>query len=130
MAKILPPLSQEQSDQAWLRTTRDRHVATAAAFGLIVVPDANDNAWRIRGGRLWQRMHLWATTQGLSMHPLNQMSERADRERMLGIDPRFGTALKELVSVSGMQALMPFRLGYPTMPAQPSPRRDVTAVLV
>ena len=130
MAKILPPLSQEQSDQAWLRTTRDRHVATAAAFGLIVVPDTNDNAWRIRGGRLWQRMHLWATTQGLSMQPLNQMSERADRERMLGIEPRFGTALKELVSVPEMQALMPFRLGYPTMQARPSPRRDVTAVLM
>jgi len=130
MAKILPPLSQEQSDQAWLRTTRDRHVATAAAFGLIVVPDANDNAWRIRGGRLWQRMHLWATTQGLSMQPLNQMSERADRERMLGIEPRFGNALKELASVPGMQALMPFRLGYPTMQAQPSPRRDVAAVLM
>ena len=128
MAKILPPLSQEQSDQAWLRTTRDRHVATAAAFGLIVVPDTHDNAWRIRGGRLWQRMHLWATTQGLSMQPLNQMSERADRERMLGIEPRFGTALKELVSVPEMQALMPFRLGYPTMQARPSPRRDVTAV--
>jgi hypothetical protein len=130
VAKILPPLSQEQSDQAWLRTTRDRHVATAAAFGLIVVPDTNNNAWRIRGGRLWQRMHLWATTQGLSMHPLNQMSERADREHMLGIEPRFGTALKELVPVPGMQALMPFRLGYPTMRAQLSPRRDVTAVLV
>ena len=130
MAKILPPLSQEQSDQAWLRATRDRHVATAAAFGLIVVPDTNDNAWRIRGGRLWQRMHLWATTQGLSMQPLNQMSERADRERMLGIEPRFGTALKELVSVPEMQALMPFRLGYPTMQARPSPRRDVTAVLM
>ena len=130
MAKILPPLSREQSDQAWLRTTRDRHVATAAAFGLIIVPDANDNAWRIRGGRLWQRMHLWATTQGLSMHPLNQIPERADRERALGIDPRFGTALKELVSVPGMHALMPFRLGYPTMQAQPSPRRDVMAVLM
>jgi hypothetical protein len=130
MAKLLPPLSREQSDQAWLRNTRDRHVATAAAFGLIIVPDANDNVWRMRGGRLWQRMHLWATTQGLSMHPLNQMPERADRERTLGIDPRFGTALKELVSVPGMQALMPFRLGYPIVQAQPSPRRDVMAVLM
>jgi len=130
VAKLLPPLSREQSDQAWLRNTRDRHVPTAAAFGLIIVPDANDNAWRIRGGRLWQRMHLWATTQGLSMHPLNQMPERADRERTLGIDPRFGSALKELVSVPGMQALMPFRLGYPIMQARPSPRRDVMAVLM
>jgi hypothetical protein len=47
------------------------------------------------------------------MHPLNQMPERADRERTLGIDPRFGSALKELVSVPGMQALMPFRWAIP-----------------
>ena len=130
MAKILPPPSQEQGDQAWLEATRERHVATAAAFGLLVVPDARDNVWRIRGGRLWQRMHLWATTQGLSMQPLNQMSERADRERMLSIEPRFGGALKQLVATPGLEALMPFRLGYPMTKARASPRRDVTAVLV
>ena len=60
-AKILPPLSQESADKAWLLATRERHVAIAAAFGLIAVPNARDNAMRIRGGRLWQRMHLWAT---------------------------------------------------------------------
>ena len=34
-AKILPSLSQESADQAWLQATRERHVATAAVFGLI-----------------------------------------------------------------------------------------------
>jgi len=129
-AKILPPLGQESADQAWLQATRERHVATAAAFGLIAVPDARDNAARIRGGRLWQRMHLWATTKGLAVQPLNQMSERADREQQLGIEPHFGTVLKELAADAGWQALMPFRIGYPTMEAKPSPRRDVHAVLV
>ena len=129
-AKILPPLSQESADQAWLLATRDRHVATAAAFGLITVPNARDNAMRIRGGRLWQRMHLWATNKGLAMQPLNQMSERADREQQLGIEPRFGNALKELVGDAGMQALMPFRVGYPTVEAKPSPRRDLKSVLI
>lgn len=128
-AKILPPPSQESADQAWLQATRERHVATAAAFGLIAVPDARDNAARIRGGRLWQRMHLWATTKGLAVQPLNQMSERADREQQLGIEPRFGNALKVLVADAGWQALMPFRIGYPTMEAKPSPRRDVHSVL-
>lgn len=128
--KILPALSQESADKAWLQATRERHVATAAAFGLIVVPDAGDGAMRIRGGRFWQRMHLWATNKGLAAHPLNQMSERADRERQLGIEPRFGNALKELVGDARMQALMPFRIGYPTVAAMPSPRRDLQSVLV
>jgi len=129
-AKILPPLSQESADRAWLQATRERHVATAAAFGLITVPNARDNAMRIRGGRLWQRMHLWATTQGLAVQPLNQMSERADRKQQLGIEPRFGTALKELVADADSQALMPFRIGYPTMEGRPSPRRDLKSVLM
>ena len=129
-AKILPPLSQESADQAWLQATRERHVATAAAFGLITVPNARDNAMRIRGGRLWQRMHLWATTKSLAVQPLNQMSERADREQQLGIEPRFGTALKELVADAGSQALMPFRIGYPTVESRPSPRRDLKSVLM
>jgi hypothetical protein len=123
-------LGRASADEAWLRATREQHVATAAAFGLIAVPDARDNAMRIRGGRLWQRMHLWATRKGLAAQPLNQMSERADREQQLGIDPRFGTALRELVADAGWQALMPFRIGYPTVESQPSPRRDLQSVLV
>ena len=63
------------------------------------------------------------------MQPLNQMSERADRERQLGVEPRFGNALGELVADPGFQALMPFRIGYPTVEAKPSPRRDLQSVL-
>ena len=129
-AKILPPLSQQSADKAWLQATRERHVATAAAFGLIVVPDARDGAMRIRGGRLWQRLHLWATGKGLAAQPLNQMSERADREQELGIEPRFGNTLRELVGHARMQALMFFRIGYPTVEAMPSPRRDLQSVLL
>jgi len=129
-AKILPPLSQESADLAWLQATRERHVATAAAFGLVTVTDARDNAARIRGGRLWQRVHLLATTKGLAVQPLNQMSERADREQQLGIEPRFGKVLTELVADAASQALMPFRIGYPTVEAKPSPRRDIQSVLV
>jgi hypothetical protein len=129
-AKILPPLSQAVADNAWLRATRERHVATAAAFGLIAVADARDGAMHIHGGRLWQRMHLTATNMGLAAQPLNQMSERADREQQLGIEPRFGKALKELVGNAGAQVLMPFRIGYPTVAARPSPRRDLQSVLV
>jgi hypothetical protein len=75
-------------------------------------------------------MHLWATTQGLAMQPLNQMSERADREAQLGVEPKFGTVLASLVSDPGLQALMPFRVGYPLSDSAVSPRRDLTSVLV
>lgn len=130
VAKILPPLGQEAADKGWLQATRERHVATAAAFGLIAVTDARDPALRIRGGQLWQRMHLLATTKGLGMHPLNQLCERADRERQLGIEARFGKALAELIADPSFEALMPFRVGYPTAAAPASPRRDVQSVLL
>ena len=129
-AKVLPPMSRETADGAWLKSTREQHVPTAAAFGLIVVSGASDHAAHIRGGQFWQRMHLKATAMGLAAHPLNQMPERADRERQLGIGPRFSKALKDLVGDPNLHALMPFRIGYPTVAAKPSPRRDVQSVLM
>lgn len=129
-AKVLPPMSREAADAGWLKSTRERHVPTAAAFGLVAVADTDDPASRIRGGQFWQRVHLKATAMGLAAHPLNQMPERADRERQLGIEPRFGKALQELIGDAGLHALMPFRIGYPTVAAEPSPRRDVQSVLL
>jgi len=128
-AKVLPPVSQEQSEQIWLKSTREVQVATAAAFGVLLARDAADNANRVHSGRLWQRMHLWAETKGIAMQPLNQMPERADRERSLGIEPRFSNAMKELAGDSAWQAVMPFRLGYPTVAALASPRRSVEQVI-
>jgi hypothetical protein len=128
-AKVLPPMSHEQADAGWLKSTREVHVPTAAAFGLIVTANAEDPAARLRGGQLWQRLHLRATAMGLAAHPLNQMPERADRERQLGIAPIFGKALQELTGDAKLHALMPFRIGYPTRPTRPSPRRDLDAVV-
>lgn len=108
-AKVLPPVSQERSDQIWLTSTREVHVATAMAYGVLLARDATDNSNRVQGGRLWQRMHLWATGKGVAMQPLNQPPERADREHSLGIAPRFGNALRDLVGDPSWQALMPFR---------------------
>ncbi len=129
VAKILPPLTQEQNDDAWLKATKETHVATAAAFGILAARNSQDNAQRIQGGRLWQRMHLWGTAKGLGLQPLNQMPERADREASLGITPRFGNALKELIGDPDWQALMPFRIGYPMIEALASPRRSIEDVL-
>lgn len=130
VVKILPPLSKEKTDAEWLKATKETHVATAAAFGIIAVHDAKNYAQRVQGGRWWQRAHLWATTQGIAMHPLNQMPERADREASAAIEATFGNALKELIGDSHWQALMPFRMGYPLNDSLRSPRRSVEEVVV
>lgn len=129
IAKMLPPQSREFNDRFWLRSTREVHVATAAAFGLLTVRDPDDRSQRIRCGRAWQRVHLWATEKGLAMHPLNQMPERAARERVLAVEPRFGRALEELIGNPERQALMAFRAGFPTREALASPRRPLAQVL-
>lgn len=129
IAKILPPFSQKQSDEAWLKNTKEVQVASAAAFGILAVKNAKSPHQRLQGGQFWQRIHLWGTTQGLAMQPLNQMAERADREASLGIQPVFGDLLKSFVPDAQWQALMPFRIGYPQEPAQLSPRRDLQTVL-
>ena len=129
-SKIMPPISRQQGDAFFLANTRDVYTATATAFGILVSRDSMDNGQRLLGGRLWQRMHLWGTANGLAMQPLNQPAERADREVQLGVEPRFGNALAELLGDPAWHALMPFRLGYPTEEARLSPRRSVEAVLV
>ena len=130
LAKILPPISEEEFDNSQLQLARDTYVATAAAFGTIAVHDVFDNIQRLQGGMFYQRMHLWATSNGIAMQPLNQMTERADREVSLGIKQTFGNALRELIANPNWHALMTFRIGYPTIEALSSPRRSVQEVVV
>ena len=91
LVKMLPAITQEQSDQAWYEAMRDRQLATAATFGL---------------------------------------TERRDREMQLGLEPRVGRALAEMVGDDRWSVLMPFRVGYPTAPALPSPRRDPISLMI
>ena len=129
LAKLLPAQSREATDESWLNATRDRQTKTAAAYGIVAVRDASENRQRLEGGRLLERIHLWTTGNGLALQHMNQLTERADREQQLGIEPRFGDALRDLVP-SGWQALSTFRVGYPTHTPRKSPRRPVEAVLV
>ncbi len=127
---MLPPTSIEQNDHFWLDATEKVHVPTAAALGILTVKNRHDRTQQLKCGQLWQRMHLWATTQGLAMQPLNQMPERAAREEVLGIEPKFSQALAKFIDDANWQALMMFRLGYPTSKALPSPRRAVEDVII
>ncbi len=128
IAKMLPPSSQEQQDATFLQNTADQ-VKTAGAFGLLAIHNGQDRAQQIRAGRLWERMQLWATKEGLAMQPLNQVVERAAREVVLGITPHFGTALATLLDDPAWQTLLAFRIGYSTHEGLRSPRRAVNEVV-
>jgi len=123
-------VSQTQSDQGWLTSTRETQLPTASAFGVVVVSQPANNAHRIEAGRAWQRMQLWATSRGLAMQPLNQIVERADRELASGLRGEFTDGIAAMMPDAGWHAVMPFRVGYPTMEALANPRRPAEEVLV
>ncbi len=129
VAKILPDLSRQQNDAAFVKNVREIMLPTAAAFGILAVRDGKDNTQRLNCGRTWQRIHLWSTTQGLAMQPLNQMCERVDREFQLGSEPVIGNAVRALLSDDSWHSIMPFRLGYPTQKTNLSPRRSLGQVI-
>jgi len=129
LAKMLPAVSAQTNHQYWLDTTRDVQVRSAQLFGLIAVRDRYDRSQALRAGRLWQRMHLWATTQGIAMQPLNQPIELVDREHQLGKRAAAERVLAQFTADSAWKPTFAFRAGYPTRPARASPRRPVQQVI-
>lgn len=120
LAGKLLPVSREQSDCGWLTAIRDTQLPTAAAFGMLVVHDTRDNAQRLQAGRIWQRLHLWATAQGLAMQPLNQVVERAEWEQTANFAPEFTRAVAAMIP-NPWHAIIPFRIGSDVRsPAQPA----------
>lgn len=126
----LIPASRSSNDGYWLAGTRDRQLPTASGFGVLLVRDTADVPQRLDAGRVYQRLHLWATAHELVMQPLNQVVERAERERATDAPGSIGSGLAALVGDPTWQPVMPFRIGYPTVAAPASPRRDVHDVLV
>jgi hypothetical protein len=127
LVRLLPG-SQAQMQDGWLTATRDRQVATAAAYGLVHVEDADDVRQLLLAGRLFQRAHLAATVAGLAVQPLNQVLERADRERTCGCGTAATDGLASLTP-AGRAAVMAFRMGHPTRQPGLSPRRPLSAVI-
>jgi hypothetical protein len=129
LGKFLPDLSRQEGDQTFVKNMREINIPTAAAFGILAVRNNRDNAQRLECGRNWQLIHLWGTTQSLAFQPLCQMCERVDRERQLSSQPVLGEAMRGLLGDDTWQAIMPFRLGYPTQSSLPSPRRNLQKVI-
>lgn len=129
-AKILPNLSAAAIDRIWLDATRATHTATAAVFGMMLVPDRLDMASAIAAGRAWQRLHLAATIMGLAAQPLNQPVEMIDRNQMLGRADEFGPGLAACSGESQWEPTFVFRLGYAERQAPHSPRRPLENVML
>ena len=129
IAKMFPSLANDAGGQTWLKQTREVHAVSAPLFGMLAVRDRYDRKLCMRVGRVWQRLHLWATSQGLAAHPLNQPIEVADREKSLGQSPAQEAVLASLIGDASWQPTFGFRLGWPTGPAGLSPRRSITEVI-
>lgn len=129
VVKILPPVSEETANQYWLEATATT-LRSTPVMGFIGVRQLYDRPQALRAGQLWQRMHLWATSHGLSMQPVNQMVEIVDRERELGKQASMASTLSAMLGEPGWTPTFAFRLGHPTMDALRSPRRPAQEVVL
>jgi hypothetical protein len=126
-AKLLPASSRTAGDQFWVDQTRTVHTATAAAYGVIVATHPDERRSQLDAGRLLQRIHLTATTRGVALQHMNQITERIDREAATGTVPTFAPRFAALLP-QGVAPLLTFRVGYPVRAARPTPRRGVVEV--
>ncbi len=129
--KMMPAaaMTDETLDNGWLGGTRTSLAATPV-LGLLAVRDLYDKPQTLRAGQLWQRMHLWATDQGLAMQPINQTPEVVDRQRQLEQEPLMAQFLDGLTGDPLWRPTFAFRLGHPINQPLPSARRSVAEVLV
>ncbi len=125
LGKILPKTSRKDADATFIKLTKTQ-TRTAAAYGVVMVDDPGSMTDRLNGGRLLERLHLWATIHDLGFQYMNQLTERIDRDAALGGANTFDPLLAGVV---GPGALAAFRVGTPTVAAIRSPRRPVDEVM-
>jgi hypothetical protein len=127
-AKLLPAQSRKDGDAFWVKATREVHTATAAAYGVITVDDVTSRTAQVNGGRLLARMHLAATSLGLGLHHMNQITERIDRDHATGNPDVFSARWAALLGRPASTGLLSFRIGHPERTAGLSPRRSLKDV--
>ena len=130
VAKIFPDPSAKTGHEMWRDATASSHLATAPVTGFLSVANRYDKADNVVAGQVWQRLHLYATTVGVSMHPMNQPVEMVDREKQLGKTGTFEAQIQELVGDDHWQPTFAFRMGYREGRAPISPRKPVDEVLI
>ncbi len=128
-AKMLPGLTRETGDEYFLASMQNLKNVTDMV-GIIAVHEPGNKVQRIQGGRFWQALHLWGTTSGLAMQPVNQILERVDRAHSLDRQTELESSLQALIGDPQWRPLMPFRMGNPLQETYRSPRRTLEDVLV
>lgn len=128
-ARVLPVPSPASADRQWLDATREVHVASAPVLGLISARDLYDRPTTLAAGRVWQRIHLWATARGLAAQPLNQIPERVHREAELGLPALTAARIADPADDPAWRPTFVFRIGHGQHEARPSPRRGLDQVL-
>ena len=130
VVKMVPGMPSQSAVDNAMVADATTHMETASAVGIIAVRSLYDVGQTLRAGRLWQRMHLWGTNQGLAMQPHNEMPEVVDREAQLGHDPRMAAHLAGITGDENWRPTFAFRLGLPTVEPLPSARRPVDEVVM
>ncbi|MCG5052876.1 MAG: hypothetical protein KA712_07945 [Myxococcales bacterium] len=127
--KALPAPSASSAGNYWLDATKGAQT-TAGAFGILATPDRYSRIEQLICGRVFQRLHLWATSEGLAIQPLNQLPERQDREKQLSQPEQSAALLASFMeSRTDVGAQFLFRIGYAWDPVISSPRRPVAWVV-
>ncbi|KQW50975.1 hypothetical protein ASC77_25310 [Nocardioides sp. Root1257] len=127
IAKLLPASSRADGDDFWVTQTRTVHTATATAYGVVTTATPDDRRSQLDAGRLLQRIHLAATSRGIALQHMNQITERIDRETTTGAPQTFAPRFAELLP-DGRRPLLTFRIGYPVRAARETPRRSAASV--
>jgi hypothetical protein len=124
MGQILPEADEQTSGGHWLASTQ-RQVDNTGGFGLIMVDDLYDRPSQVAAGRLWQKLHIALTSEGLAAQPMNQLPELVDRDRQLNTDRGWNQTLTGVAGPNG-RATFAFRYGVPTVDVPHSARRPLT----
>jgi hypothetical protein len=120
-----------KADANWVDSNLKVSSATAAVFGHIMVRGTRaDHVLHMEAGRLWQRIHLEGTHQGLAMQPMNHLIEVIDHESSSTRQPSMMARMKLTKEWQGWQPIFGFRLGYADAPAPRSPRRPLSMVII
>ncbi len=123
IGQLLPKPDAATSGRYWLAST-ERQVLEAAGFGVIVVDALDDRRAQVAAGRLWQRLHLAFTAEGLAAQPMNQVPEMVDRDRELGRGALWRDRMLQFVESDG-SVTFAFRYGWPLRDVPQSARRPV-----
>jgi hypothetical protein len=126
-AQMLPPVDDQTAGAYWLASVR-RQMPASAGYGLILTVDLHDRAGQVAVGRLWQRLHLAITADGLAAHPQNQLPEMADRDRQLARAPEWAAKLASIAPGPELATFV-FRFGRPLSEVPQSPRRAIDDVI-